>query len=62
MKDFIQQQILDLDAKLADAQAQYQAQLDTTTEVINKKKCILYMALQSPVEINSLDEIEALQP
>lgn len=62
MKDFIEQQLLDLDAKLADAQAQYQAQLDTTTAIINQKKCILYMALQSPVEINSIDEINPAQP
>ena len=62
MKDIIERRLLDLEVKLTEAQSQYDSQLSHAIELINQEKCILYMALQSPMEINSVDDIVVPEP
>lgn len=57
MKAEIEQKIFELDRKLQNIKMQYQLQIDELTSGIEKEKCMLSMALNSPVEFSSTDEI-----
>lgn len=62
MKIAIEQKIFELDRKLQNMKAQYQLQIDELTASVEKEKCMLSMALNSPLEFTTVNDIVVPKP
>lgn len=62
MKITIEQRIFELQRKLSNVSAQYDAQLTVIKNEIEQEICMLSMALNSPVEFSCVSEITCPEP